>query len=183
MTNGHNSHARSAMDTAAHGEHAASELRQVLRGIDLRFDDERAGDRSGTSSSRSRSAVSLDASPSQPMRFGELDDVRRLEARAPARILEGHLFQLDPIQAVVAEHDHDQPELSEAASCSSDCTMARPPSPVKHTTGRSGWSSFAVIAPGSEKPIDESPFVIRTIAARKPSTPGPPAACANRRRS
>ena len=34
---------------------------------------------------------------------------------------------------------------------------------MKHTTGRSGWTSLAAMAAGSEKPIEESPLVIRVL--------------------
>ena len=54
------------------------------------------------------------------------------------------------------------PSFRLAARRNSPCTMARPPSPVKQTISRSGISSFAVMAAGSEYPMDDSPFDIST---------------------
>ncbi len=51
--------------------------------------------------------------------------------------------------------------------------MARPPSPVKHTTGRSRWITLAAIAAGSEKPIEDRPLVMRVERGEYVSQPWP----------
>ena len=50
---------------------------------------------------------------------------------------------------------------SRATVSSSDATIRRPPSPVKQTTRRSGWTSCAAMAAGSAKPIVARPFEMR----------------------
>ena len=52
------------------------------------------------------------------------------------------------------------PSFNSEARRSSACTIARPPSPVRHTTRESGNSSLALIAAGSANPIDDKPLVI-----------------------
>ena len=47
---------------------------------------------------------------------------------------------------------------------SSSCEFIRkPPSPHNATTRRSGWTSLAAIAPGSEMPIAAKPFEMITV--------------------
>ena len=41
--------------------------------------------------------------------------------------------------------------------------MRKPPSPHNATTLRSGWTSLAAIAPGSEMPIAAKPFEMITV--------------------
>ena len=50
-----------------------------------------------------------------------------------------------------------------SAVASSPHVIWKQPSPIKQTTGRSGWASFAAIAPGRPKPIDDQPLVIRKL--------------------
>ena len=50
--------------------------------------------------------------------------------------------------------------LSRLAVATSPHVIWKQPSPNKHTTGRSGRASFAAIAPGSPKPMDDQPLVM-----------------------
>ena len=49
------------------------------------------------------------------------------------------------------------------ATATSPQVIWKQPSPIMQTTGRSGRASFAAIAPGKPKPIDDQPLVMRNV--------------------
>ena len=53
--------------------------------------------------------------------------------------------------------------FSRCAAASSPQVIWKQPSPTMQTTGKSGRASFAAIAAGSPKPIDDQPLVIRKV--------------------